>query len=200
MNEPRRAFGPGSGVPEHDEQPRLGELLVRSSRGDEAAFAELYDLTSVRIHGLVLRVIRAPDLAAEVVQEVYVELWRLSARYRAEEGSAMGWMCTVAHRRAVDRIRSVQRDTVRDDRWSQGEQAEDSDDVWAAVEHRLDVEQVRRGITSLTPAQREALTLAYYGGYTHTQVADLLDLPLGTTKSRIRDGLIGLRDALGVNT
>ena len=116
--QPHRSTRPGAGpeVRGRDEQAHLGDLLVRSSRGDEAAFAELYDLTSARIHGLVLRVIRAPDLAAEVVQEVYVELWRLSARYRTAEGTAMGWMCTIAHRRAVDRTRSVRRDVVRDDR------------------------------------------------------------------------------------
>ncbi|CAI9403395.1 ECF RNA polymerase sigma factor SigK [Aestuariimicrobium sp. T2.26MG-19.2B] len=178
----------------------LRDLVQRSSSGNEAAFAELYDLTSSRLYGLVLRVLRGPDLAAEVVQEVYLEIWRRAAEYRDESGSVMAWMCTIAHRRAVDRVRSVQKQTDRDQRWHRLSDSDEVDEVWSDVERNLDVERVRKGLEQLPEGQREALTLAYYRGYSQTQIATALDLPLGTTKSRIRDGLIRLRDTLGVQT
>lgn len=180
------------------ESARLIELITLSSRGHEEAFAELYDRTSQRIYGIILRVLRSPDHAAEVMQEVYVEVWRQSARYSREKGSVIAWMTTMAHRRAVDRVRSVSSEAARDERYAVRGGDREIDQVWDGVEQRLDVERVRRGMASLTPIQREALTLAYFGGYTQSQVAQLLKLPLGTVKTRIRDGLIGLRDALGV--
>ncbi len=179
---------------------RLGELLSRAARGHEDAFAVLYDATVARVHGVILRVLRAPDLAAEVTQEVYVEIWRQSGRYRPDRGSVLTWMCTIAHRRAVDRVRSTSSETARDTAYATLENAPAFDHVWDAVERKLDTERVRQAMVSLTEIQREAITLAYFGGYSQSQVAQLLQLPLGTVKSRIRDGLIGLRDALGVAT
>ena len=172
--------------------------MARSARGHEDAFAELYDLTANRIHAIILRVLRSPDHAAEVTQEVYVEVWRQSARYSPDKGSVIGWMTTMAHRRAVDRVRSVSSETARDERYAYSGTVREVDQVWDSVEQKIDVERVRKGMASLTTIQREALTLAYFGGYTQSQVAQLLTLPLGTVKTRIRDGLIGLRDALGV--
>lgn len=189
--------GPGHTGREAD-AARLVELMARSARGHEDAFAELYDLTSGRVYGTILRVLRSADHAAEVTQEVYVEVWRQSARYAPEKGSVLGWMTTMAHRRAVDRVRSVSSEVARDERYAVTGADREVDHVWEGVEQRLDVERVRKGMTSLTAIQREALTLAYFGGYTQSQVASLLKLPLGTVKTRIRDGLIGLRDALGV--
>ena len=172
--------------------------MTLCSRGHEEAFAELYDRTSQRVYGVILRVLRSPDHAAEVMQEVYVEVWRQSARYSREKGSVVAWMTTMAHRRAVDRVRSVSSEVARDERYAFHGGDREIDQVWDGVAQRLDVERVRKGMASLTPIQREALTLAYFGGYTQSQVAQLLKLPLGTVKTRIRDGLIGLRDALGV--
>jgi RNA polymerase sigma-70 factor (ECF subfamily) len=180
------------------EAAHLVELMALSARGHEEAFAELYDLTSQRVYGIILRVLRSPDHAAEVMQEVYVEVWRQSARYSSVKGSVIAWMTTMAHRRAVDRVRSVSSEVARDERYALHRGDREIDQVWDGVEQRLDVERVRKGMASLTPIQREALTLAYFGGYTQSQVAQLLKLPLGTVKTRIRDGLIGLRDALGV--
>lgn len=177
---------------------RLVDLLDRSARGHDTAFAELYDLTSPRIYGVVLKVLRSPDQAAEVTQEVYVEIWRQASRYSPERGSVLAWMVTIAHRRAVDRVRSAVSETRRDSDWGRLDAETPHDQVWDALEHRLDVDRVRKGMDSLTVVQREAVTLAYFGGYTHREVAGLLKLPLGTVKTRIRDGLIGLRDAMGV--
>jgi RNA polymerase sigma-70 factor, ECF subfamily len=187
-----RAGGRGS------DAAHLVELITLASRGHEDSFAELYDLTSRRIYAVILRILRSPDHAAEVTQEVYVEVWRQSARYVPDKGSVLGWMTTMAHRRAVDRVRSVSSEVARDERYAVQGTEREVDHVWDGVEQKLDVERVRKGMASLTAIQREALTLAYFGGYTQSQVAQLLKLPLGTVKTRIRDGLIGLRDALGV--
>lgn len=180
------------------ESERLAELMRQISRGHEKAFEELYDLTSSRVYGVVLRVLRSPDQAAEVTQEAYLEAWRQAARYRPEAGSVLAWLLTIAHRRAVDRVRSASSQSTREERYERESRPDAADVVWDDVARQVDVERVRRSMTSLTEVQREAVTLAYFGGYTHREVARLLSLPLGTAKTRIRDGLIGLRDALGV--
>jgi RNA polymerase sigma-70 factor (ECF subfamily) len=176
---------------------RLADLVALSAGGHQDAFAELYDLTAVRIHGVVLRVLRSADHTAEVTQEVFVEVWRQATRYSPEKGSVLAWMTTMAHRRAVDRVRSVSSEAARDERYAAAAADRAVDYVWEGVEQRLDAETVHKGMASLTAIQREAITLAYFGGYSQSQVAQLLDLPLGTVKTRIRDGLIGLRVALG---
>ena len=197
--QPPRAGSPRPSTPGRAaENDLLAELVSRAARGHEDAFAEMYDRTSSRIYGVILRVLRSADHAAEVTQEVYVEIWRQSPRYAADKGSVLGWMTTMAHRRAVDRVRSVSSDVARDEKYALKSADREVDVVWDGVEQKLDVERVRKGMASLTAIQREALTLAYFGGYTQSQVASLLKLPLGTVKTRIRDGLIGLRDALGV--
>ena len=178
--------------------PDLPELLRRSARGDEAAFAELYDATASRVHGLVRRVLRDPHQAEEVTQEAYLEVWRQASRFDATRGSALAWILTIGHRRAVDRVRSAEASTRRDEAYGRRNVEVDHDVTSEAAHASLEARRVRGALESLTPVQREAVSLAYLGGYTHTEVAGLLDLPLGTAKTRIRDGLIRLRDNLGV--
>jgi len=180
--------------------PDLADLLRSSARGDEAAFARLYDEVAARVYGLVLRVVRDPAQSEEVTQEAFLEVWRTSGRYDPARGSALAWVLTIAHRKAVDRVRSAEAARGRDERYgaTSGEVAHDSTAEEVAL--RLDAERVRRALSKLTDAQRNALELAYLSGYTHTEVAALLDLPLGTAKTRIRDGLIRLRDTLGVTS
>jgi RNA polymerase sigma-70 factor (ECF subfamily) len=175
------------------------ELLHRSSAGDAAAFAELYDASNARVYGVALRLLRSPDHAAEVTQEVYVEVWRHAARYHNTRGSVLGWLTMIAHRRAVDRIRSVSTAKARDHRYAAYSLDRDVDLVWDGVVARAEAAQVRAALTELTAVQREALTLAYFGGHTQTQVAVLLRLPLGTVKTRIRDGLSALRATFARN-
>jgi RNA polymerase sigma-70 factor (ECF subfamily) len=190
---------PSRGNPGRDaEAAELADLVALAARGHEDAFAQLYDRTSSRVYGVVWRVLRSTDHAAEVTQEVYTEVWRQASRFDPAKGSVFAWVTTMAHRRAVDRVRSVTSEVARDEHYTVAETSREVDHVWEGVEQKLDAERVRRGMESLTPIQREALTLAYFGGYTQSQVAALLKLPLGTVKTRIRDGLIGLRDALGV--
>lgn len=176
----------------------LVALLRRSARGDQTAFGELYDATAARLHGLVLRVVRDPAQADEVTQEAYLEIWRTSARFDATRGSALAWMMTIGHRRAVDRVRSAHAATRRDTHYLSDAREEGPDVTAEAALAGLEARRVRSALATLTPVQREAIELAYFGGYTHTEVAALLDLPIGTAKTRIRDGLIRLRDTMGV--
>ena len=178
----------------------FSEVRTNSGRGSEQAFAELYDITSDRLHGIVLSVVRAPDIAAEITQEVYVEVWRQAARWSAEKGSVRAWMHTIAHRRAVDRVRSVQKESDREARWAGTVRESEPDHTWEGVEARLEVEGVRSALDELSDVQKEAVSMAYYGGYSHREVAEKLGLPLGTVKTRIRDGLLGLRNVMGVRT
>jgi len=192
-----------SPVPSGDPSPEgtgapLAQLLSRCARGDEQAFAALYDATSRRVHGLVLRVVRDPAQAEEVTQEVYLQAWRTSAAYDEEKGSAMSWLMTLAHRRAVDRVRSAEAASRQDTTYHQRTQQVPHDTTAEAAETSIEARRVRTALSELTTVQREALELAYFGGYTHTEVATMLDLPVGTAKTRIRDGLIRLRDAMGV--
>ena len=178
----------------------LGELLSRASRGDEAAFAEFYDATSARAYGLALRVVRNPALAEEVAQEAYLDAWRSSSRFDPARGSALGWLLTIVHRKAVDRVRSAEAATQRDATYHRQTQQVDHDQTAEAAHTSLEAQRVRGAVSTLTAVQREAVELAFFGGYTHTEVATLLDVPVGTAKTRIRDGLIRLRDAMGVGS
>ncbi|HYN67704.1 MAG TPA: ECF RNA polymerase sigma factor SigK [Ornithinibacter sp.] len=185
------AIGPATGAD-------LADLLRRSARGDESAFAELYDATSRRLFGLVLRIVRDHAMSEEVTQEVYLDVWRQCARFDPERGSAISWLLTIAHRSAVDRVRASEASRRRDDAHAATSQDIDFDTTAESAQASLEAQRVRRALTTLTDAQRSAVELAYLGGYTHTEVARLLDLPLGTAKTRIRDGLIRLRDTMGV--
>ena len=178
--------------------PDLPALLRRSARGDEAAFAELYDATAARVYGLVRRVLRDPHQSEEVAQEAFLEVWRTSARFDPERGSAQAWILTIAHRRAVDRVRSAEAASRREETYERRNVEVEHDSTAEAAQASLEARRVRSALETLTPVQREAVSLAYLGGYSHTEVAGLLDLPLGTAKTRIRDGLIRLRDTLGV--
>lgn len=179
-------------------QPGLEELMGRVARGDEGAFEKVYDALAAPILGLVQRVLRDPAQSEEVAQEVLVELWRTATRYRPDRGSVRTWALTLAHRRAVDRVRSAQAATEREDRVASADVNRPFDEVADEVTGRLEREQVRRCMGTLTDLQRESVVLAYYGGYTYREVAHLLDVPLGTVKTRLRDGLIRMRDCLGV--
>lgn len=183
-------------VPERG--PDEEALLLAVARGDQAAFAALYDRVGSLVHGIVRRVVRDPAQSEEVTQEVMVEVWRTAVRFDPDRGSARTWILTMAHRRAIDRVRSEQASRNRTQRVAGQQHARDFDEVSERVEVAFEHEQVRTALSTLTDLQRQAVELAYYQGYTYREVAELLDTPLGTVKTRMRDGLIRLRDALGV--
>jgi RNA polymerase sigma-70 factor (ECF subfamily) len=180
--------------------PDLVDLLKACGRGDQAAFARLYDATSSRVVGLAVRVVRDPAQAEEVAQEAFLEIWKTSGRFDPAKGSPLAWLLTIVHRKAVDRVRSAEASTRRDTTYHQRNQPVEHDSTAETATASLEARRVRQALASLTPVQREALELAYFGGYTHTEVATMLDLPVGTAKTRIRDGLIRLRDTMGVGS
>jgi RNA polymerase sigma-70 factor, ECF subfamily len=175
----------------------LDDLLVHVARGDTEAFEALYDRLVGPVYGVIRRVLRDPSQSEEVTQEVLLEVWRSAARFDLAFGGAATWAMTTAHRRAIDRVRSTMAAASREQRTA--EVPAPHDEVADAVEASLDRERVRRCLDSLTEVQRESITLAYYGGYTYRQVSDLLKVTLGAIKTRIRDGLIRMRDCLGVS-
>lgn len=188
-------------VPVPDAPASAEALLALVAKGDQAAFATLYDRVSSQIYGLVRRTLRDPSQSEEITQEVLLEVWRTASRFDASRGSAMGWIMTMAHRRAVDRVRSEQSSRNRDHRVATRDAGGQAfDHVAEDVEIRLEQQQVRKALDGLTALQREAVELAYYNGYTYREVAELLEAPLGTVKTRLRDGLIRLRDTIGVAT
>lgn len=179
----------------------LAPLMQRAGRGDQDAFAELYDATAGLVHGIVVRVVRDPAQSEEVAQEVFVEIWRLAPRFDGTRGTVTSWMATMAHRRAVDRVRSEQSSRDRVEREGAKVVVDDHDAAAEPVVARDHAEferrRVRKALDRLTDMQREAVELAYFGGHTYREVAVLLGEPEGTIKTRIRDGMIRLRDELG---
>ncbi|MFE2811543.1 sigma-70 family RNA polymerase sigma factor [Streptomyces nigra] len=179
-------------------QPDLQQLVHEVALGDQEAFATVYDAVAGSVLGVARAVLRDQAQSEEVAQEVLVEVWRTAPRYRPERGTAINWILTLAHRRAVDRVRSVEAAAARDAKAALLAHQPAYDEVIEQVENRLEQEQVRRCLRTLTELQRQSVTLAYYRGLTYREVAEVLSLPLGTVKTRLRDGLIRLRDCLGV--
>jgi len=167
---------------------------VRVARGDAGAFEALYDELSPAVFGLARRVVRDPARAEDVTQEVFLEVWRKAARYDSALGKPKTWVMTITHRRAVDAVRRSESQKRHDSQGAPDEVAHDepADAVIRAEEHG----SVRGCLETLTDLQIESVRLAYFNGYTYNEVATLLDKPLPTIKTRMRDGLIRLRDCL----
>ncbi|BET45636.1 MULTISPECIES: ECF RNA polymerase sigma factor SigK [Streptomyces] len=180
-------------------QPDLQQLIREVALGDQDSFAAVYDAVAGSVLGVARAVLRDQAQSEEVAQEVLVEVWRTAPRYRPERGTVVNWILTLAHRRAVDRVRSVEAAAARDHKAALLDRTPEYDEVTEQVETRLEREQVRRCLRTLTEIQRQSVTLAYYRGLTYRQVAEALAVPLGTVKTRLRDGLIRLRDCLGVS-
>lgn len=179
-----------------DRGRRLTELLARVAAGDREAFAALYDQTSATVHGVAHRVLRDPDLAADVTQDVMIEVWRIAPRFDPDRGSVLAWISTLARRRAVDRVRSEQSYRDRREKAAAREYQRPYDAVVEEVEGQADALAVRRCLGRLTALQRAAVTSAFFSGLTYREVAEQTGAALPTIKSRIRDGLHGLRRCL----
>lgn len=178
----------------------LETMLLSVAQGDQSAFERLYDALSSRVLGLIVRLLRDHAQAEEVTQEVFLEVWQNATRYDQTKGGAVTWILTMAHRRAVDRVRSSQAGRDRDTRIGIRDYRPEYDEVAESAEIRLENERVKKALGRLTDLQRQAVTLAYYGGFSHSEVAEMLHVPLGTVKTRLRDGMIRLRDEMGVTS
>ncbi|MFI5593584.1 ECF RNA polymerase sigma factor SigK [Amycolatopsis sp. NPDC051758] len=188
------ALRAGSGT-----EPEPEQLLARAALGDEQAFAALYDRLAGPIFGTALQVLRSRAHAEEVTQEVLLEIWRKAATFDAARGRVQTWALTIAHRRAIDRVRSEQAAVDREDRAERLDLRRPYDDVTEATLDHFDRVQVRAALGVLTELQRESILLAYFQGYTCREVSEELGVAIGTVKTRMRDGLVRLRDALGVH-
>jgi len=173
-------------------------LLLRVAEGDQQAFSELYDELAGRVLGLITRLLKDRAQSEEVAQEVFLEVWQQAAKFDTTRGSASSWVLTMAHRRAVDRVRAAQASRDRDTKIGIRDFESGFDQVSESVEIRIEHERVSRALARLTEFQRQAVQMSYYGGYSHSEMAELLGVPIGTVKTRLRDGMIRLRDEMGV--
>ena len=179
---------------------QLDALLHRVARGDQAAFGDLYDLTAPRVFGMVLRLVIDRAQCEEVTQEVFVEIWQSASRFDPNKGKAMTWVLTMARRRAIDRIRSSQAARDRDARIGVRDFQAEYDDVAESAELRIEGKKVDAAMRELSDSQRQVISLAYYGGQSHSEIARELGVPIGTVKTRLRDGMIRLRTVMGVTS
>jgi len=186
--------------PVHTDGGETNELLVRVAEGDQAAFGALYDLLAPRVFGTIKRLLIDHAQSEEVAQEVFLEVWQSARRFEPNKGGATTWIFTMAKRRAIDRIRSAQASRDRDTRVGIRDFDAGYDSVAESAEISIERERVGDAMKSLTDAQRQAIALAYDGGYSHSEIAELLGVPIGTVKTRLRDGMIRLRNELGVQT
>ena len=178
--------------------PDLDALLRRVAHRDREAFAGFYDATRSRVYGVVLRVLRDRGYSEETTQDIYLQVWRTAESYDPASGSALAWLLTLAHRRAVDRVRSEQAASQRDSRYGAATVERASDNVSDAVISGEERARVIACLEGLTDIQRECIELAYYRGLTYVEVSEQLSANLATVKSRMRDALRGLRNCLGV--
>lgn len=174
------------------------ELLLRIADGDQDAFAKLYDMLAPRAHGLIRRVLVDRAQSEEVLQEVFLEVWQSASRFAPNKGRGRTWVLTMAHRRAIDRVRAAQASRDRDTSAGLRDLASAPAGVEEQVEAGIEAERVGSALTRLPEAQREAISLAYYGGYSQSEIAALTGAPIGTIKTRMRDGLSRLRREMGV--
>lgn len=180
------------------EGAELARLLRQVATGDQAAFARLYDLTCARVYGLAVRVCRDRAVAEDVLQETYLQVWRAADAFCPEQGSASSWLLTIAHRRAVDRVRSEVAARRREQEYSDENTPTAASDTVDLVVSREEGDAVRNCLAKLTDAQRESIALAYFGGLSYPEVAQRLRLGLPAVKSRIRDGMRKLRECMEV--
>ncbi|RFA19348.1 sigma-70 family RNA polymerase sigma factor [Subtercola boreus] len=178
----------------------LDSLLHKVAAADQRAFSELYDRVAPRVLGLIRRLLIDYAQSEEVAQEVFLEIWKTADRFDTGRGAAMSWILTMAHRRAVDRVRASQAGHDRDTKIGIRDLEREYDQTSETVEIRIEHERVKKAMGQLTELQRQAISLAYYGGYSHSEVAEMLHVPIGTVKTRLRDGMIRLRDEMGVTS
>jgi RNA polymerase sigma-70 factor (ECF subfamily) len=171
-------------------------VLARVSAGELNALDELYERYRTMAYSIAYRITGDASQAEDVVQEAFLGAWRNAARYVEGRGSVKTWLLSIVHHRAVDAVRRRRATIDLPQRDDVPPGALTIPDIWPEVAGRLDSEQVRAALAGITPTQREAIELAYFGGLTQQEIARQTGTPLGTVKSRMRLGLLSLRRAL----
>jgi RNA polymerase sigma-70 factor, ECF subfamily len=170
-------------------------LLSSIQESDVGALEQLYDRHRVLAYSLALRTLGNPSEAEDVVQESFLSVWRAAGTYRAERSTPRSWLLSIVHHRAIDKLRGRQT-RVPTVALEEGMDVPDRSDVWNDVVNRLSGEDVRSALSRLPSEQRETIEMAYFQGFTHSQIAERMDVPLGTVKGRMRIGLHKLRSLL----
>ena len=177
---------------------RDNALIRMEAAGDHDAFAEFYDRLTGRLLALIVQILVDRVQSEEVLQEVFLEIWRSASDFSPDRGSARAWAVTMARRRAIVRVRSSQAAKNREDRWH--DYLPDMDLTVQAVEDRIVGQEVRRALDAVGEPQRSTLVMAYFTGLTHTEIARRTGVPLGTVKTRIRNGIARLRKEMGAES
>lgn len=176
------------------------ELLRSAARGDQESIAHLFDRHQGSMYGLALRITNDPMLAQDVVQEAFLGVWRNAARFEAAKASGRTWIMSITHHRAIDAIRRRRPTVELPESELPPPAALTAPDIWDEVSGRLDASTIRSALARLSDVQRQAIELAYFGGLTQQEIAERTSAPLGTVKSRVRLGLLALREELGLGT
>jgi RNA polymerase sigma-70 factor (ECF subfamily) len=176
--------------------PALATLLAESAAGSQAAFERLYRETASRLLAFILRFLRRRDAAEDCLQEAYIQIWRHARSYVAERGAPMSWMLSIARNAAIDRLRRDRRAPLVEETRDDEAAVEPAGDLAAEMLALAEAGEIGRAVADLPEAQRRAIHLAFYLGYTHEELAEKLGLPLGTVKSHVRRGLEWLKESL----
>ena len=174
----------------------LEELLVAAGRGDRQAFARLYNLSASRLLAIALRILRQREPAEEVLQEAYLTIWKKASQYHPDRGRPLAWMGTIVRHRAIDLLRSQNREPRSHTGFDDVIEGGLGDDVATEAPFDQIDESLRGCLEKLQSKQQKAIVLAYYYGHTHEELVSALDAPLGTVKSWVRRGLLQLKECL----
>ncbi len=175
------------------ERQALDGLLTLVAQGDLPAFGQLYDRTAGRIYGLTRAILRNVSLAEEATQDVFFEIWRRAGHFDSLRGSAMSWMLTLAHSRAIDKIRSLQSLRTHDGTFARNSYGPHIDSASDSIDRAVHHRQIHQALTALTPLQRQAIHLVYFLNYTTAEASQLLNIPVPTFKGRLHSALLALR-------
>ena len=172
----------------------IGVLIEAAGRGSQAALKRLYELESRRLYGIALRIVRQPEIAADVLQDAFVQIWQNAAAFSGERGAGAAWLTGIVRFRALDAVRKLAREIPSDDP-ALGDEALEPD-IIERIGAAAEAEALQRCLKLLDGEQRRCIVLAFVDGFSHTEIAERINAPLGSVKSWIRRGLLSLRRCL----
>lgn len=177
-------------------QKNLEKLLRAAAKGEKEAFRDIYDATSAKLFGVAVRILKRADLAEDVVQDAYLKIWDAAPKYSPELGSPIGWMVAITRNRAIDVLRK-RVEVAAEDESNRGDRADDTPDPFELTAQSIELKALLGCMQALGAEQRQCLLMAYYYGYTHEEISERLDKPVGTVKSWIRRSLARVQECMG---